>query len=141
MLPYFVALLWLMATIKLSFPGDGTLPAFARAVVSGELRDRWTELQIGHWFVAMLATMFVVDRLYCAWTRWRVGVDPMKVHWTRLLNRDGAYICAHCLSPFLLPPEDLDEDKMVSCGDCGEGKARYGDMKPHLKQLPSRLAE
>ena len=130
-LPWLVAVLWIAITSKVAFPRD-TLPSLGRALVSGELRDGWTEGQLLHWFVAMMACMYAVDRLYCTWQRWRVGVDPMKVHWSRLRNRDGAFFCANCLSIFLLPPPDFDEDKKVSCGDCGYAVASYREMKPYL---------
>lgn len=100
---------------------------------SGAIYPRWAEWEVIGWFLAMFAVMFTVDRLYCAWLRRRIGVDPRKVHWIHLRNREGDFICAHCLSVFLLPPPDLDEAKMVTCGDCGAEKARYGEMKPHLE--------
>ena len=84
------------------------------------------------WLAAMFATMILVDRLYCAFVRRRSGVDPMKVHWSRLRNRDDAFFCAACQSIFLLPPEDFSDEGWVHCGDCGHAVAPYGEMKPFL---------
>lgn len=110
---------------------DRTLQGLGGAVVFGELDGRFPEWSVAAWFLGLAAAMLLADWMYCAFRRWRRG-DPRRIHWSRLRNADGDFICAHCLSPFMLPPEDLDEAKMVRCGDCGAEKARYGEMKPFL---------
>jgi hypothetical protein len=91
------------------------------------------------WGAALFFTMIVVDRLYVAFVRRRHGVDPMKLHWSQLRNRDGAFFCAACQSVFLLPPEDLSDEGMVHCGDCGHAVARYGEMRPLIHVHGQRL--
>lgn len=101
------------------------------------------------WLAALFAAMYVVDLLYVALVRRRHGVDPMALHWSQRRNRDGSFFCPACLSIFLLPPEDLGDEGMVHCGDCGHAIARYGEMKPlahelgrhQLEQLARRLPE
>jgi len=94
--------------------------------------DRYSGFEFLTWIAAMFATMILVDRLYCGFVRRRAGVDPMKVHWSRLRNRDAAFFCAACQSIFLLPPEDFSDEGWVHCGDCGHAVAPYGEMKPFL---------
>jgi hypothetical protein len=138
LLPWGVAVAWVLGTLAFAFPKE-TMLVFSGSAEAGDLFDRSSEWEVLNWFASMLAVMVVVDRLYCRWLVGRVGVDPMEVHWTELRNRNGDFMCAHCLSVFMLPPPDLDEEKMVTCGDCGAGKARYGDMKPHLNPMPDWL--
>lgn len=85
----------------------------------------------GAWLAALFAAMFLFDRLYVAWWR-RRSPDPLTLHWSELRNREGDFVCAACRSIFLLPPPDLDPEKMVTCGHCGHGVAPYGEMQPHL---------
>jgi hypothetical protein len=91
------------------------------------------------WFLMLMAVLFVGDRLVCRYADWRYGVDPLKVHWSRLRNRDGAFLCGACLSPSLLPPEDLADEGFVACGDCGHRIAPYREMKPHFPALVARF--
>lgn len=109
-----VALAWAAATFLLLPPGLTRFEEFT-------------------WFAALFVAMVVIDRIYVAIVRWRRGVDPMTLHWSELRNRDGDFFCAACRSVFLLPPEDLDEEKMVHCGDCGHAVAPYGEMKPLVR--------
>ncbi|MES2271952.1 MAG: hypothetical protein V4533_13800 [Pseudomonadota bacterium] len=83
-----------------------------------------------NWFAMMMVVMVVSDRVFCRYADRRWGIDPMKVHWSTLKNRDGFHLCPACLSPFLLPPEDFNEQANVECGDCGHAIATYGEMKP-----------
>ena len=78
--------------------------------------------------------MVLVDRLYVVWWRRRAPA-PRNLHWSELRNRDGNFVCAACRSIHLLPPADLDPEKMVTCGDCGHAVAPYGEMQPHLHAL------
>ena len=134
-LPWLVAALWLWLPWRLALGGP-SLSELAGMVAGG--RHSFSEFEVITWFCAMFAAMFVVDRLWCAFVRRRVGVDPMRVHWSRLRNLDGAFFCAACQSISLLPPPDLDEEGMVHCADCGHAVARYGEMKPHLPDQAAR---
>ena len=118
MLPWFVAGFWL-ALWELFIP-------------AGFPSKSWSDFELVTWLAAMFALMIVVDRAWVEHTRRRIGVDPMKVHWSKLRNRNGAFFCAACQSIFMLPPEDFDEAKPVRCGDCGHAIATYGEMKPYL---------
>ena len=86
------------------------------------------------WIAAMFFVMIVVDRFYVAFVHRRHGVDPMKLHWWELRNRNGAFFCAACQSIFLLPPEDFSDEAWVHCGDCGHAVAPYGEMKPLIHE-------
>ena len=110
-LPWLIGLVWLAATFLVLPPG---LSGFEQVT----------------WLAALFFTMFVVDRIYVAYARWRYGVDPMGLHWSQRRNRDGAFLCPACRSNFLLPPEDFSAAGMVHCGDCGHAIAPYGEMKP-----------
>jgi hypothetical protein len=116
-LPWLVGAFWLLLWLL--------LPA-------GFPSDRWSDFEIITWFAAMFALMIGVDRAWVEYTRRRIGVDPMKMHWSQLRNRKGAFFCAACQSVFMLPPEDFDEAKPVRWGDCGHAVAPYGEMKPYL---------
>jgi hypothetical protein len=141
-LPWLVAALWLWLSWHL-WLGRPDLADIPDAL--WDLRP--SEFGIFTWFAAMIAAMLLADRLWCKFTRWRIGVDPMRVHWSRLRNTEGNLFCARCQSIFLLPPEDLSLGGIVHCGDCGHAIATYGEMKPlleqhgryRLKQLASRL--
>jgi hypothetical protein len=87
-----------------------------------------TDFELLTWLAALFIAMFLVDRAYVARVRRRHGVDPMALHWSRLRNRNGDFFCAACQSAFLLPPEDLSDDGMVHCGDCGHPVAPYGEL-------------
>lgn len=128
-LPALVALLWLVLSwwLILGAPRPAEIPAAMRAA-----GDLYSELEIFTWFAAAILLMIGVDRLYVAFVRRRVGVDPMATHWSKLRNRDGAFFCAACRSVFLLPPEDFADEKWVHCGDCGHAVAPYGEMKTLL---------
>jgi hypothetical protein len=89
----------------------------------------------GAWIASIFVGMFLVDRLYVAWWRRHHAPDPMTLHWSELTNRDGDYCCAACHGNFLLPPPDLDPEKMVTCGHCGHVVAPYGEMQPFLHAL------
>ncbi len=134
-LPALVAVVWLVLSwwLILGAPPLAEIPAAMRAA-----GDRYSELEIFTWFAAAILAMIAVDRLYVAYVRRRVGVDPMKTHWSKLRNRDGAFFCAACQSIFLLPPEDFGDDEWVRCGDCGHAVAPYGEMK---KLLPAHRRE
>jgi hypothetical protein len=99
----------------------------------GGLDSSFSSLGILTWFAALFAAMILVDRLWCRIALWRVGVDPMKMHWSRLRNRNGNFFCAACHGIFMLPPEDLSDEGWVHCGDCGHAVAPYGEMKPLLR--------
>jgi len=109
-LPVLIGAAWLAASFLVLPPG---LSDFERVT----------------WLAALLFAMFAVDRLYVARVRRRFGVDPMTLHWSQLRNRDGDFFCAACHSIFLLPPEDLSDEGMVHCGDCGHAIAPFGEMK------------
>lgn len=128
-LPFVVAAAWLAFSWWwiLGAPSLGdTVTAMFR------VPERYSTFEMFTWFCAMLLAMVLVDRGWCALMRRWVGVDPMKVHWSWLRNRDGRFFCAACRSIFLLPPEDFSEEGMVHCGDCGHAVATYGEMKPYL---------
>ena len=130
-LPWAIAAGWLWA----SWYGIRGAPSLQDILTTGfiyDLRGRFSEFQAVGWFVSLLLTMLVADRLLCRFADWRWGIDPMRVHWSRLRGRDGRFLCAACLGPFLLPPEDLSDEGWVHCGDCGHAVAPYGEMKPHF---------
>lgn len=87
-----------------------------------------TNFELLTWLAALFIAMFLVDRAYVARVRRRHGVDPATLHWSRLRNRNGDFFCAACQSVFLLPPEDLSDEGMVYCGDCGHPIATYGEL-------------
>ena len=130
-LPRLVGLGWIIGTWYFVL-GAPSLREMATEGYWGGVDSRYSELDLLGWLAMMLAAMVVVDRLLCRFADWRWGVDPMKVHFSKLRNRDGTFLCPACLGPFLLPPEDLDERAMVRCGDCGHGVAPYGEMKAHF---------
>jgi len=130
-------LLWLVAGAWLAgtwaFALDSRpLGELFRSAFEGRFLGRWSEFHVVAWVAAMLATMFALDRFYCRFLAWRWGVDPMKMHWSKLRNRRGDFFCAACSSIFMLPPEDLGDEGWVHCGDCGHAVAPYGEMKPFL---------
>jgi DNA-directed RNA polymerase subunit RPC12/RpoP len=131
LLVWLVAAAWVAGTWRFALGGPG-LRDLGSALTDQSLAGRWSEFHIAGWFAAMLATMFAVDRLYCRFLASRWGVDPMKVHWSRLRNRKGDFFCAACRSIFMLPPEDLSDQGWVRCGDCGHAVSPYGEMKPFL---------
>jgi len=100
-----------------------------------------TNFELLTWLAALFIAMFLVDRAYVAWVRRRHGVDPMTLHWSRLRNRNGEFFCAACQSAFLLPPEDLSDEGMVHCGDCGHPVATYGEMMPLTVEQGQRQLE
>jgi DNA-directed RNA polymerase subunit RPC12/RpoP len=128
-LPILVGALWLFLTWWLIL---GAPPPEEIAATSILPNNRYAGPGFLTWLAAMFLTMILVDRLYVAFVRRRAGVDPMKVHWSKLRNRDGAFFCAACGSIFLLPPEDFSDDAWVHCGDCGHAIAPYGEMKKFL---------
>ena len=108
-------------------------PSFEKAwlmMVSGEMAGRYSSFEFLTGVAAVLFSMYLVDRLWCRFALWRIGVDSMKVHWSRLRTVDGRFICAACHGVFLLPPQDFSEEGWVHCGDCGHAVAPYGEMKP-----------
>ena len=118
-LPILIAIAWLAATFLVLPSG---LSDFEQAT----------------WLAALFFAMFAVDRLYVAFVRRRHGVDPMALHWSELRNREGDFFCAACQSIFLLPPEDLSDEGLVHCGDCGHAVAPYGEMKPLVREQGQR---
>jgi hypothetical protein len=131
LLPFLIGAAWLWMTWRFMLGGPA-LADMKRMIGAGELARRYAEWEIAGWLLAMLATMIAADRLLCASLDRFFGVDPMKTHWSRLRNRDGAFFCARCRSIFMLPPEDLSDEGWVHCGDCGYAVAPYGEMKPLL---------
>lgn len=130
-LPWAIAAVWLWG----SWYWILDAPSLQRILTTGFIYDqaeRFSEFEAVAWFVLLLATMWAADWLLCRYADWRWGVDPMTLHWSLVRNREGNFVCAACLSPFMLPPGDLDEANWVHCGDCGHPVARYGDMKPYL---------
>jgi hypothetical protein len=133
---WIVAALWVAGTCRFVLGArsvqEMTWPSFWDRV-----RSQVSDGDVLMWFAMLLATMFVADRLLCWYANWRYGIDPMKVHWSRLRNREGDFLCAACLGPFMLPPEDMRDTSFVHCGDCGHAVAPYGEMKPYF---PERIA-
>ena len=130
-LPWAIAAVWLWG----SWYWILGAPSLQRIFTTGFLydqADRFSEFEAVGWFTMLVVTMLVADRLLCRYADWRWGVDPMTLHWSRVRNREGDFVCAACLSPFMLPPEDLSDAGWVHCGDCGHAVAPYGEMKPHL---------
>ena len=129
-LPWLVAAAWFGGTWKFELGAPSP-----KEMLGGPFWTRigsdYSELDALGWLAMLLAAMFVADRLLCWYGAWRWGVDPAKVHWSRLRNRDGGFLCANCLSPFLLPPEDGSDDAFVRCGDCGHCVAPYRDLKAY----------
>jgi formate hydrogenlyase subunit 3/multisubunit Na+/H+ antiporter MnhD subunit len=129
LLPFLVACLWLVLSWWLIL-GAPPLEGLSAALM---LHDGvHSGLEASTWLAAMILAMILADRLYVGWVRRRAGVDPMKLHWSKLRNRDGAFLCAACQSVFLLPPEDFSDSGWVHCGDCGHAVAPYGEMKLYL---------
>lgn len=125
--------LWVAGTLRFELGARSvqelTYPRF------WERLDGYSDTQFMMWLAMLLAAMFAGDRLVCRYANWRYGVDPLKVHWSRLRNRDGALLCGACLGPFLMPPEDRSDTSFVRCGDCGHAVAPYGEMKPYFPEL------
>ena len=136
LLPWLVALLWLLGTWKFVLRWPGLTETLRWGLPE---MPRFSELAIAGWFLAMMATMVAADRLLC-WL-WRRRIDPMKVHWSRLRNVDGRFFCAACRSVFLMPPADRRDEDFVCCGDCGHRVAPYGEMKPYFDEIWERWAE
>jgi hypothetical protein len=139
LLPFAVGALWLYLIWRVQL-GAPTLDALQEARHTGALRERFSSLEVILCLAGLAAAMVAVDKLWCAFVRRRVGIDPMKVHWSRLRNRNGNFICAACQSIFMLPPEDFSDEGWVHCGDCGHAVAPYGEMKPMLAELRARYA-
>jgi hypothetical protein len=127
-MPVLVALAWLGLTWRFLL-GAPKADALFADMLSGAMAGRFSPLAVLGWFVAMMAAMVSADRLWCDFARWRVGVDPMKTHWSRLRNRDGFFFCARCGSLHMAAPEDGDPAGMVHCGDCGHAIAPFGEMQ------------
>lgn len=129
-LPVVVGIAWLFGSWQwVGRPDGGALM---------RLKGHYSDFEIITWFAAMIFAMVLADRLWCRFALWKVGVDPMTLHWSKLRNRSGQFFCAACQSIFMLPPEDFDEAKWVHCGDCGHAVAPYGEMKPHLRAYAER---
>ncbi len=104
-LPWLIAALWLWGSWYWIL-GAPSLQEMLYTSFLPSLEGRFSEFEAVGWVTLLLVTMLVADRLFCRFADWRWGTDPMKLHWSRLRNRDGAFICAACLGPFMLPPED-----------------------------------
>ena len=130
-LPWLIAACWLWGSWYWIL-GAPSLQKMLYFGFGEEVAARVSEFQAVGWATMLLVTMLVADRLFCRFADWRWGVDPMAVHWSKLRNRDGRFLCAACLSPFMLPPEDLSDEGWVHCGDCGHAVAPYGEMKRHV---------
>jgi hypothetical protein len=130
---WLVAGLWVFGTCRFVL-GARSVQEMTYGSFWDRVRSDVSETDMLMWLAMLLATMFVVDRCVCWYADWRYGIDPMKVHWSRLRNRDGAFFCAACLGPFMLPPEDGRDESFVHCGDCGHPVAPYGEMKPYFPE-------
>ncbi|HEX8379904.1 MAG TPA: hypothetical protein VF619_05070 [Allosphingosinicella sp.] len=128
-LPWLVAAAWFAGTWKFEF-GSPSLQEMLRGRFWAKI-GTYSELDALAWLAMLFGAMFVADRLLCWYGVWRWGVDPAKVHWSRLRNREGRFLCANCLGSFLLPPEDRSDDAFVRCGDCGHAVAPYRELKAH----------
>jgi hypothetical protein len=135
-LPVLVTIAWLIGTWQLGFGGHdiGDMLQWGLPL---EYRARITEVALVAWFVGLLATMVVADLVYGRFFVPRI--DRSKVHWSRLRNGDGQFICAACESIFLLPPEPLSDEGWATCGDCGHKVAPFGEMKPYILEIRARL--
>lgn len=129
-LPWLVAAAWIAGTWKFEL-GAPSVTEMLDGPFWAKVGADYSEFDALGWLAMLLAAMFVADRLLCRLGTWLWGVDPLKVHWSSLRNRDGRFLCANCLSPFLLPPEDRSDEGMVRCGDCGHAVAPYRELKRH----------
>ncbi|HEX9965635.1 MAG TPA: hypothetical protein VGB04_11705 [Allosphingosinicella sp.] len=136
-LPWLVAAAWIGGTWKLEL-GAPSLKEMLAGPFWARFASDYSELDAVGWLAMLLAAMFVADRLLFWYGTWRWGVDPMKVHWSRLRNREGKFLCAACLSPFLLPPTDYDDEGVVRCGDCGHEIAPYREFKAYAPGIVRR---
>lgn len=133
-LPWLVAAAWIWGTWYFALSAPPVRDLLARDVV-WTIGKRYPPWALVGWLATMMALMLIADRLFCRFaSRWW-GIDPRKVHWSRLRNRDGLFLCPECGSPFLLPPEDLADEGLVHCGDCGHAVAPYGEMKPYFPEI------
>jgi hypothetical protein len=129
-LPWLVAVVWLWLT-WFYFLDAPELRDVPEAVRDARDQNRWNELGIAAWFVGLFPTMLLVDQLRSRWWRRQRG-GLAHIHWTRLRNSNGDFICAGCESIFMVAPANLQDGEMVTCGDCGLAKAPYGEMKLYL---------
>ncbi|HEY0149084.1 MAG TPA: hypothetical protein VGB70_08760 [Allosphingosinicella sp.] len=130
-LPWLIAAAWLWGSWEWVLGA----PSLREMLYTGylySLSERFSEFEAIGWFALLIVTMLLADRLLCLYADWRWGIDPLKVHWSRLRGRDGGVLCAACLSPFMMPPGDLHDESYVHCGDCGHAVAPYGEMKRTL---------
>jgi hypothetical protein len=133
-LPWAIAAAWLWASWYWILGAPSLQEMMYSSFLPG-LAGRFSEFEALGWVTLLLVTMLIADRLLCLYADWRWGIDPMKVHWSRIRGRDGRFLCAACLSPFLMPPDDLSDTGWVHCGDCGHAVAPYGEMKPHFNAV------
>jgi hypothetical protein len=122
--------LWIVGTCRFEL-GVRSVQELTDGRFWDRLRADYSDAQVLMWWAMMMAVMLVGDRLLCRYANWRHGVDPLKVHWSRLRNREGDFLCGACLSPFMVAPEDGRAEAFVHCGDCGHAVARYGEMRLH----------
>jgi hypothetical protein len=45
--------------------------------------------------------------------------------------------CPVCLSPSLVYPKALEDDRAVTCADCGAFVSTYGELKRRVERTPS----